>query len=228
MERQLLNSPIADLTHEQLIFTAAANGIHGAEFLRQLSSLAKFADRFSVQLQFIDLAIRVDILWRIRIGTVQILARSWRDTNRRRASDAHDLGLECSLAIEHLNSFIAAVCDVYVTLSIGCNPVDRVELPVFRSARSPRLDEFAVLVELRHAGVTVTVGYVDVAGRVPRNIRRSLKEVALLAGAGKSSAAAASRCRRVLRSRSGRRHRTSSRSRGRRGQAFRFGLPAEQ
>src|SRR6266478_164049 len=62
-----------------------------------------------------------------------------------------------------------------------------------RSSLAPGLDELAVLVELGHASVAVAIGDIDVPCGVPRHVSGPLKNVALSAGAGRSSTAPASR-----------------------------------
>ena len=104
MQGELLDSPVANLRNVQLIIAAAIDGIDRAELFRQLACLAEPAGDFSVQIDLVNLAVRVYIFRRIRIGTVERLTRPRRDANRRRGSDILDLGLEVAVAIKHLNA----------------------------------------------------------------------------------------------------------------------------
>src|SRR5256885_162147 len=113
MQRKLLDSPVADLTDHQLAFAAATDSVDRSEFLRQLTGLAEFADHLTVQLHFEDFAVRVDILGRIGVGAINVLAWAGRNTNRRGSAHVEDLRLEVSIAVENLNSFIPAIGDVH-------------------------------------------------------------------------------------------------------------------
>src|SRR5947207_1447536 len=106
MQSKLLDSPVADLTDHQLAFAAATDSVDRSKFLRQLTGLAELADQLTVQLHLIDFAVRVDILWRIGVGAVNVLARARRNTNRRGSAHVEDLRLEVSVAVEDLNSLI--------------------------------------------------------------------------------------------------------------------------
>ncbi len=100
-----------------------------------------------------------------------------------------NLRLEIPVAVEDLNPLVSRIGHVNVPLRIERDPAHRIELALHRAARSPGLDELAVLVELRHARIAEAIGYVDVARRVPRHVRRARKDVALLPRASRSAAA---------------------------------------
>src|SRR5437773_4088374 len=57
MQRELLNSPIRDLAHEDFVFTPAVDFMDRAEFLQQLPCRAKFAQDSSVEGHLIDLPV---------------------------------------------------------------------------------------------------------------------------------------------------------------------------
>ena len=57
MQRELLYSPIRDLTHEDFVFTPAVDFMDRAEFLQQLPCSAKFAQDSSVEGHLIDLPV---------------------------------------------------------------------------------------------------------------------------------------------------------------------------
>src|SRR5580704_4001328 len=119
------------------------------------------------------------------------------DAKRRGITHIEDLSLESSIAVEDLDSLVPAIANIHIPLRIDGDSVDRAEQAVLGPSGSPGLDELAVLVKLRHAGVTVTVGDIDVAGRVPRHVRRPLEYVALLTRTREPSAASATPgCRR--------------------------------
>ena len=65
MQRQLLNSHVADFTDKQAVFAAAVDGVDGAELLRQLPCFTKFADDGSIQFHLVDLTAGIDIFGRI-------------------------------------------------------------------------------------------------------------------------------------------------------------------
>src|SRR5262249_52436574 len=84
------------------------------------------------------------------------------------------------------------ISDVDVSLRVYGNTANAVELPRFGSARSPRLDEFSVLVELCHPCVAISIGHINVAGRIPCDIGWTLEDIALGPGTGKSASSALS------------------------------------
>src|SRR5262249_19976184 len=85
-------------------------------------------------------------------------------------------------AVEDLNPLVAGVGDIHVALRVERDAAQRVELTRVAAPESPRLDEVAVLVELRHPRVAAVhrhaVGDVDVAGTIPGDVRRTHEAVA--------------------------------------------------
>ena len=65
MQRELLNSHIADLTHKQVVLAAAVDGVDRAKLLRQLPCSAELADDGSVQFHLVDVTGDVDVVRRI-------------------------------------------------------------------------------------------------------------------------------------------------------------------
>src|SRR5258705_5258882 len=113
--------------------------------------------------------------------------RPGRDADGRRYADVGDLRLGVAVAVELLDAFVAGVGDVDVALRIERDAAQRVELPRFAAALTPRLDEVAVLVELGDArvadAVSGAVGDVNVARAIPRDARRPHEAVPGNAGA---------------------------------------------
>ena len=66
------------------------------------------------------------------------------------------------LRVDDLDAAVAAIGDVDVALGVVGDGVRRVELPGLVAARADRLDEVAVLGELRDARIGVAVGDEDV------------------------------------------------------------------
>ena len=62
MQRELLHSQVANLANVERVFVAAVDGIQRPELLRQLTRSAKLADPRSIQAQFVNLAIVIDIV----------------------------------------------------------------------------------------------------------------------------------------------------------------------
>src|SRR5216110_1866531 len=56
-ERDLLHAPVHELSHEQIVFTAAIDRVHHAEFLRQSAGASELADNAAVELQLVDLTV---------------------------------------------------------------------------------------------------------------------------------------------------------------------------
>src|SRR5207253_10596686 len=107
VQGQLLHSPVPDFAHKKLILTPAIDLIHGTELLELLSGFAEFAENFSGEIDFIDLATRIDIFRRVGIRNVHHLSRPGSDAYRRGASNAGKLRFESSVGVENLNSFIS-------------------------------------------------------------------------------------------------------------------------
>ena len=92
--------------------------------------------------------------------------------------------LEGAVGVEHLDALVAGVGHVDVALGVDGERLDAVELTRLGAGGAPVLDEAAVLVELGDAVVGAdAVGDVDVAGRVPRHVGRTVE-----AGTGRALA----------------------------------------
>src|SRR5262249_46186549 len=143
------------------------------------------ADHLAVQLQLVDLAV-VERLGIVGVRAVDVLVRAGRDADGHRRADVRDLRLHVAVAVEYLDPLVAGVGDVDVALGVEDDAADGAELAGLAAARSPGLDEVAVLVELRHARVADpgvrAVGDVDVAGLVPRDVGGAVEAVAGNAG----------------------------------------------
>ena len=122
-------------------------------------------------------------------------------------ADVRDLRLEHAGVVEDLDALVPLVGDVDVAGRVDGDRVRRVELPRLRSARAPRREESAVLVELRDARVgAVAVGDEDVALGVPGHVARPVELIAGAAGSGWRISAPASTATTSGRRRRGRRH----------------------
>src|SRR5690349_24610558 len=74
------------------------------------------------------------------------------------------------IAVENLNSTVAAIGDIDIAAGVGRNRVRRIELIRLISARSNRLDKSPVLVVLYNPRIAVAVGDVDISCGVPSHI----------------------------------------------------------
>src|SRR6266852_4326114 len=63
----------------------------------------------------------------------------------------HDLPEKFSITVEYLNTTVATVRDVHISLRIGCDAVRSIELAGLVSRFTPRLEPLAVLINLRDA-----------------------------------------------------------------------------
>ena len=94
MQGELLHSPVAELSHVELVLGAAIYGVDCAEFLGELSGSAELAHQVAIQLHLVDFAVHIDVVGRIRIGSVEVLMRSRRDAHRRGRSHIQELRFE--------------------------------------------------------------------------------------------------------------------------------------
>src|SRR5260370_5546295 len=186
MQRHLLNPQIADFADKEVVLASAVDGVDEVEFLRGPAGLAEFADHGAVELQLIDLAGDVDVVWRIGVRRVEHLVRPRRDAERLGRADTGDLRLEGAVTVEHLDALVAGVGNVDIALGIDRDRAGGgAELAGFGALRAPRFDEHAVLVELRHALIADAVGHVDVSGGIEGDVGRAIKEIGRVAGAGR-------------------------------------------
>src|SRR5262245_34897660 len=191
VELHFLSAPVPDLADDQIVLGPTVDGVDHAEFLGQLACLAELADDLSAQLELVDLAV-VHAFRIVRVGAVEILRRSARHADRLRRADIGDLRLERAFAVEDLDAVVAGVGHVDVACRIAGDAADLVELPLSRSGLAPRLHEVPFLGELRDAVVGAeAVGDVDVAGAIPRHVRRAVEAVAVDAGSRRAAAASA-------------------------------------
>src|SRR5215475_6616192 len=115
---EALHAPPGDLRDRDLVVVAAIDFMHRAKLARQLAGLAEFAQNRSVELHLVNLASdRRDVgaaVVGVGVGAVQVLVRSGRDTHGPGCADLVVDGAQRQVAIEHLNSAIAPVRDVYI------------------------------------------------------------------------------------------------------------------
>src|SRR5262249_53505114 len=141
-----------------------------------------------VELHFVDLASTVEVFRRVRIGDVKHLIRTGRHAKRRRRPDVGDGALERPVVVEHLDALVASISSVDIALRLDGHRRDIGEHAGIAAARSPRLDEYALAVELRHARVAHAVGDEDIASGIPGDVSRTVEHVALRAATRQTSA----------------------------------------
>src|SRR5579862_7392131 len=73
VQDQTLDPQIANLTHPQGVRFAAIDGIYGSKFLRKFAGAAEFALDRSIERDFINLAVLIDIVYRVGIRGVEDL-----------------------------------------------------------------------------------------------------------------------------------------------------------
>src|ERR1700681_1140092 len=161
-QRHLLDSPVAELAHEELVLVAAVDRVHETELLHLLSGLPELAHDPPVELQLVDGGIVHSVLV-AGVCAVDVLVRSGSDADRRRSPDVRKLRLEGPIAVEHLDALVPGVSDVDVALTVNRDSVWRVELALPGSSRTPRLDVPAARFVLRDSRVAEAIGHVDVA-----------------------------------------------------------------
>src|SRR4030088_2984985 len=82
MEQQLLNAPIQDFRHIELVLGRAGDFMDPSELLGLLAPLAEHAEHLAVEAQLVDAA-------RKRIRAVEHLVRGWGDADRPRRARRH-------------------------------------------------------------------------------------------------------------------------------------------
>src|SRR6185503_4756053 len=190
-ERELLRAPVPHFSDPQVRFGPAVNRVDHPELLRQLAGFTESADDPPAQLHFVDLA-GVHALGIVRVRAVEKLRRASRDADRLRHADVGDLRLERAFTIKHLDALVPRVGHVDVSGRVAGDAANAVELSLRRAGLAPGLEEIAVPVELRNAVVrSESVGDINVAGAVPRHIRRPVETVAVDARARGSAGVAA-------------------------------------
>src|SRR5271156_3383168 len=109
VQRELLHPQIAEFADQETVLGAAVDGVDEVELLRQPTRPAELSDHRSVQLQLVDLAADVDVVWRIRIRAVEDLIRARRYAKRLRRTDIGDLRLEGPVVVEHLDALVLGI-----------------------------------------------------------------------------------------------------------------------
>src|SRR2546429_3603074 len=94
-----------------------------------------------------------------------------------------------SVSIENLNPFIRAVSDIDATLRVESHVVHQVEFAVACPLLPPMKKVVAILVELDHAGVNVTVGNIHVSIRREGDRGRLVESVLAVVSPRKPDAA---------------------------------------
>ena len=83
----------------------------------------------------------------------------------------HDLAQKFSLAIEYLNTTIATVSNIDISLRIHGDAVRSIDLTGLVTGFAPRLEPVPFLVDFGDSGIDVTVADLTVARGIPRHIR---------------------------------------------------------
>src|SRR5262252_6116146 len=127
--------------------------MHSAEFAQLLSWLAKLADNGSIQLHLVNFAAdccltRVVVV-RVRVRTVEILVRPWRDADCPRSADVVVDFEKFQIAVENLNTSVLTVGYINIAFRIRRDRVRCIELPRLGSSGPDLLNETAILVVLR-------------------------------------------------------------------------------
>ena len=105
---------------------------------------------------------------------IEMLRGATRDAHRNRRADVAELRLERAGIVEHLDALIARVGDIDIALRVEGDRLDAAELSGTITRRAPVREELAVFVELGDAIVIAdAVGDVDIAGAIPRHVRRT-------------------------------------------------------
>src|ERR1019366_9548005 len=126
MQRQFLHSPIGNFAHNDFVRAAAIEFMCRPEFFQKLSRGTELSDNFPIELHLVDFAI-LHVSSAARVGAEEVLMRAGRDADSPRRTYVQILGLEFSVVIEYLNSPIAAIAHIHVTLGVGGNRMQGAE-----------------------------------------------------------------------------------------------------
>src|SRR6266436_1024944 len=94
-------------------------------------------------------------------------SRTTGHTHRPRVADVRNDLFQSQIVVENLHSRVTAIAHINVALEVGRDRMRCAELEITTALLPDGLDEFAVLVELHDAGVTVTVRHEEVALLIP-------------------------------------------------------------
>src|SRR5579872_3163376 len=181
MEQKFLHSPTGDLANQEIVLISAVNSMYGAKFLQLLAGFAEFAQNSPVQFHLINFAgdvkgVRIVVV-RVRVGTVEILVRTRRDTNGPGRSDIVVNGLHSEIIAQDLNPPVSSIRHIDVAVRVGLNGMRSVELAGGSAFGAYLLDVPAVLVVFHNPRIGITIGHKNIAGGIPGNIRGSAKSV---------------------------------------------------
>src|SRR2546427_1378335 len=104
------------------------------------------------------------------------------DANVVRLRDVRELVEVFAVLIEHLNTVVGPIRDVYPAVSIDCNRMRCIELAIAGAGSSPGQQEFSVPVELYDACIAVTIADKKRAIRQPGDVGRPLEVFVVIAG----------------------------------------------
>src|SRR6187402_2920293 len=138
-----LDTPVGELTDQQVVLVAAIDGVDQAEFLHELAGGAELAHHRAVELHLVDGGV-VHAVGVAGVSDVEVLGRSRGHAHGLGGADAAELALEGPLPIEHLDPLVADIGHVDVALGIEGDALRAVELAVTGARRAPMLDEPAV------------------------------------------------------------------------------------
>src|SRR5439155_9941307 len=117
-----------------------------AELFQELTRDSELAQDSSVQLHLVDLPV-VHRSGSVGVRTVEILMTPRGDADCPWSAYVRVLSLEGSVVIENLKPLVSPIAHIHVPLGVGCDGVRGVELAGSRPSRTPRSDEFSVLIE---------------------------------------------------------------------------------
>src|SRR6266496_1905680 len=138
--RQLLYAPVPRLSDVDLVFIPAIDGVDRPEFLQLLAGPTELAQHLSIEIDFIDVAVDIEIVRGVRIRHIKGGPSARRDADRPRGAHIAELSLERTVSVEHLNATIAAIGDVETALCVEGETRRHVELAGLGSALTPVLE----------------------------------------------------------------------------------------
>src|ERR1700681_1314061 len=185
LQDELLGAPRFDFTNDDLVRVAAIHHVDDLEAAEFLAGVAEPADDCPVQLQLVDLPRDIPGPGRIAVGVgvggKDVLVRARRNADGPTNTKVVVGGLRLEVIVQDLVPEVGAVGHPDVALPINLEPVRQAELTRFLAGLlAARLSEKpAVLVELHHPVVAVSIGDKNIALRVEAHVRRAAENVLL-------------------------------------------------
>src|SRR5258706_2071344 len=189
MQQPLLYAPIGGLGDVDLVFGRAGEGMGAGELLEVAPRAADHAKHLAVERKLKDpprkcgFAQEHHLVWTRRnaqrIGRPDYLGEAIArrrvtvdrlGAGRRRHID-REHAQELAVGVEYLDAVVRAVAHIDVVVAVDRDGVNGAELPGSGARLAPRLHPVAVLAVLGHPRIDVAVADVDVALRVPGDVR---------------------------------------------------------